>query len=84
MAMNSVITLTIGDVYYQPALSNFPSSLPTDTPIYVQVDSFNFDTNYGSVYEIHEISSSDVYNNISGPVFPPAHFYGKNRLMLWH
>jgi len=62
-----VITLTIGDAYYQPSLSNFPGSLPVGTPIYAQVDSANPDTTYGAVLENHEIAGG-TYNNITGPV----------------
>jgi hypothetical protein len=61
------LTLTIGDVYYWPSLSNFPGSLPAGTPIYVQVDSANMHTTYGAVLEGHEIYGG-AYNNIGGPV----------------
>jgi uncharacterized repeat protein (TIGR01451 family) len=61
------LTLTVGDVYYWPSLSNFPGSLPAGTPIYVQVDSANMHTTYGAVLESHEIYGG-AYNNISGPV----------------
>jgi hypothetical protein len=64
---NKAITLTIGDVYYQPSFSSFPESLPAGTPIYAQVDSLNPDTTYGAVLEDHE-TTGGVYNNITGPV----------------
>jgi hypothetical protein len=63
------LTLTIGDEYYYgPPDSNFPASLPVGTPVYVQVDSVNFNTSYGNVLENHEISDG-AYNNIRGPIF---------------
>ncbi|MBN1889707.1 MAG: hypothetical protein JW850_17050, partial [Thermoflexales bacterium] len=65
-----VLTLTLGDKYYSPDLSNY-SSLAPATPIYVQVDSFNTDTAYGAVLESHEITGS-AYNNIIGPVLSPS------------
>jgi hypothetical protein len=71
------IVLTIGDDYYRPDHSNFPSSLSPDTPIYAQVDSFNVDTLYGEIMESHEILLSFgyyPYNNIAGPVYPSSVF----------
>jgi uncharacterized repeat protein (TIGR01451 family) len=62
------VTLTIGDNYYWPELSDFPASLPVGTPIYVQVDSVDLSTTYGAVLEDHEITG-EPYNNITGPVF---------------
>jgi hypothetical protein len=65
------ITLFFDDVYYQPDYSHFPGGLPAGTPIYVQVDSANADTDYGGVLESHEIAG-EPYNNISGPVLSTA------------
>jgi uncharacterized repeat protein (TIGR01451 family) len=62
-----MITLTLNDAYYWPSKSNMPASLPPGTPVYVQVDSANANTNYGAVLENHEITGSP-YNNILGPV----------------
>ena len=61
---NDTRTLTIGDRYYQPPLSNFAGNLPIGTRVYAQVDSANADTTYGAVLENHEITG-DRYNNIT-------------------
>jgi len=68
LAPGGTLTLTIGDPYYQADDSNFPASLPTGTPIYVQVDSANVGTTYGAVLEDHEMAGW-TYNNVGGPVF---------------
>jgi len=60
------ITLTYGDAYYQPALSNW-GTIPVGTQIYAQADSANTNTTYGAVLETHEILG-ETYNNILGPV----------------
>jgi VCBS repeat-containing protein len=60
-----VITLTIGDQYYQPLLSHILWPLAVGTPIYAQVDSFNPATTYGTVRESHEMTGGP-YNNITG------------------
>ena len=65
------ITLSVGDAYYWPTLSNFSGWLPAGTPIYVQVDSANADTTYGAVLENHEIADGP-YNNIGGPALAAA------------
>ena len=57
------LTLTVGDSYYWPSLSNYPASLPAETPIYVQVDSANTNTSYGGALESHEVNGG-AYNNI--------------------
>jgi uncharacterized repeat protein (TIGR01451 family) len=67
IAPDGTLTLTIGDAYYWPSLSNLPATLPAGTPLYAQVDSANISTTYGGVRESHEINSG-VYNNITGPV----------------
>jgi PKD repeat protein len=58
------LTLTIGDAYFWPSISNYPTSLTAGTPIYAQVDSANTNTTYGGVLEGHEVSGG-AYNNIS-------------------
>jgi len=63
----SIITLTIGDAYYQADLSVFSGSLPEGTPIYAQVDSLNTNTTYGSVFELDEVEGQ-IYYNIFGPI----------------
>ena len=62
-----VLTLTLGDAYILPALSNFSGPLPAGAPVYVQVDSANTLTTYGGVLENHEIAGG-AYNNILGPI----------------
>ncbi len=66
-----VITLTSNDQYVSPERTYFIGNLPTGTPIYAQVDSYNFYTNYGAVLERHEILGLP-YNNILGPVLSQA------------
>jgi hypothetical protein len=63
---SGTITLTYGDAYYQPTLSNW-GTIPVGTPIYAQADSANKNTTYGAVLETHEILG-ETYNNILGPV----------------
>lgn len=62
-----VLTLTLGDRYYRPSLSQVNLPLAIGTPVYAQVDSFNAQTTYGAVLEFHEIMGA-AYNNINGPV----------------
>ena len=57
------MTLTVGDAYYQSSYSSFSTPLAAGTPVYVQVDAYNADTDYGAVLEGHEISGG-VYNNV--------------------
>ncbi|MBN1486064.1 MAG: IPT/TIG domain-containing protein, partial [Anaerolineae bacterium] len=70
------LRLTLGDDYYWGVYSNFNGNLPAGVPIYVQVDSANLQSNYGSVLETHE-ESGEPYNNILGPVdsLAPAAVY---------
>ena len=58
------LTLTVGDSYYWPDLSNFTAPLPVGSNVYAQADSVNALTTYGGVLENHEISGG-TYNNIS-------------------
>ncbi len=73
------ITLTLGDSVYWPTLSKLPwvqvgdaffLDISPETPLYVQVDSANADTDYGALLETHEIFG-EAYNNIAGPFFLP-------------
>ncbi|MBI4789211.1 MAG: hypothetical protein HY782_19435, partial [Chloroflexi bacterium] len=59
------LTLSVGDAYYWPSLSNVAATLAAGTVVYAQVDSANADTNYGAVLENHE-RSGGAYNNITG------------------
>ena len=65
------LTLTMNGSYYRSDLSRFPVSLPPGTSVYAQVDSADIKTDYGAVFEIHEIRG-DSYNNIAGPVLSSA------------
>jgi hypothetical protein len=72
LAAGGEITLTVspagGDDYYWPLLSKITWPLPAATAIYAQVDSAHTGTNYGGVFETHEITGGP-YNNISGPIY---------------
>ncbi|MGC9394370.1 MAG: hypothetical protein ACP5J4_05900 [Anaerolineae bacterium] len=56
-------TLYLYDIYYNYDHSRLPVALRAGDIIYVQVDSYNGTTNYGVVYEDHEMGSGE-YNNI--------------------
>jgi hypothetical protein len=66
-----VITLTSNGAYVSPDRTFFPGNLPTGTPVYAQVDSYNAATNYGAVLETHEYYHQP-YNNILGPIYSIA------------
>jgi hypothetical protein len=68
LAPGAAVTLTVGDYYFWPDLSEVTWPLPPGTPVYAQVDSYNDLTNYGAVLEFHEIVGYP-YNNIMGPVY---------------
>ena len=65
------ITLTSTDPTVSLERTYFTGNLPVSTPIYAQVDSYNFYTDYGAVRERHEILGQP-YNNILGPVLSQA------------
>jgi hypothetical protein len=67
IAPGGTLTLTLGDTYYRPDLSNVPQSLAAGTRIFAQVDSANAATTYGAVLESHE-QNGGAYNNISSTV----------------
>jgi len=78
MQPGDVVTLTVGDGYYAEAFSIINWPLDAGTPVYAQVDSWNPDTSYGAVLEIHE-KLGEAYNNIGstvsttgGTAAPPA------------
>ncbi len=58
------ITLTVGGAYYDEEHSAVSWPLAAGTEIYVQVDSWNPDTDYGTVLEDHEIRGQPYENNI--------------------
>jgi uncharacterized repeat protein (TIGR01451 family) len=62
------LTLTFNDAYYDPINSVIAWPQVTNASIYVQVDSANTTTNYGAVYESHEITRTS-YNNISNIIY---------------
>jgi len=76
------LTLTIGDLYYNSAVSDFDGAIPAGTELYAQVDSANTTTDYGAVLENHEATNS-LYNNITGPVTAPTtlNFTGLSELV---
>ncbi len=52
------------NLYYWSQFTRFSGNFSAGTPVYVQVDSANLNTNYGGVLESHEIIGG-FYNNIS-------------------
>jgi uncharacterized repeat protein (TIGR01451 family) len=66
LSPQEVLTLTIGSQYYYASESNITLPLAPDTQVWAQVDSVNYNTNYGNVKESRED------NNIKGPVSPLA------------
>ena len=68
----AVLTLTVGDAYFWPTLSQVSWPISAGTPLYAQVDSTNKHTDYGGVLESHEMVPNEKYNNILGPVYASA------------
>jgi hypothetical protein len=66
------LALSVGDAFYTsvPPFTVFPPSLPAGTPVYVQVDAVDLETDYGAVRETHEIRG-ESYNNISSTLSLP-------------
>lgn len=64
------LTLTLGDSYYRPTLSNPGRVIAAGAQLYAQVDSFNANSSNAAVQETHE-RDGGVYNNILGPVVVP-------------
>ena len=60
---NETRVLYLYDRYYKSEFSRLPAALRAGDVIYVQVDSYNADTDYGAVLEDHEIVGLE-YNNI--------------------
>ncbi len=48
--------------------STHSGEIPTAVPLYVHVDSFNLDREFGGVLERHEVDGT-AYNNIAGPIY---------------
>ena len=67
-----VITLTVGDQYYNAQWSNMSWPLAAGTSVYAQADSARTDTGYGAVLEIHEIIGGAYGNNIGSTVSTSA------------
>jgi uncharacterized repeat protein (TIGR01451 family) len=64
------VTLTQGDVYYRPTLSNPGGPITAGTQLYAQVDSFNATSSNGAVLETHERDGGGV-QQYSRPVAAP-------------
>ena len=60
------LTLTLENAYPSPYTA-LPAALPVGTPVYVQVDAYHPDTDYGAVLELDEIWGW-AYNNIAATV----------------
>jgi uncharacterized repeat protein (TIGR01451 family) len=58
------ITLAVGDAYYEEDYSRVSWPLAAGTVVYIQVDAWNADTDYGAILEIHEVTGA-TYNNIA-------------------
>src|SRR5262249_23983163 len=67
IAPGARLTVSLGDSYYRPLLSNPGGPIAAGTPLYAQVDSFNANSANGAVLESHE-RDGGAYNNILGPV----------------
>ena len=63
LAVNETLILTINGPYYSPTHSNFSGSLTPNTPIWVQVDSWNLATTYGAISEGNE--SNNINHTLS-------------------
>jgi len=70
LAPGARLTVTLGDAFYRPLLSNPGGTIATGTPLYAQVDSFDANSSNGAVFETHERDGT-AYNNILGPVAAP-------------
>ena len=64
MDVGDVIILTVDDEFYRPLLSSVAWPMAIDTAVYVQADSWNASTTYGSVRESHEIAGEPYDNNL--------------------
>jgi uncharacterized repeat protein (TIGR01451 family) len=67
LAPGARLTVSLGDIYYRPLLSNPGDAVAAGTQLYAQVDSFNSNGANGAVLETHEREGA-AYNNILGPV----------------
>jgi hypothetical protein len=70
LAPGARLTVTLGDSFYRPLLSNPGGAVGVGTQLYAQVDSFNATSNNGAIFETHE-RDGGAYNNILGPVVAP-------------
>jgi uncharacterized repeat protein (TIGR01451 family) len=66
LAPGASLTLISGGAYYFGPPDSSAAPFPSGVPVYVFVDSVNYNTNYGNVQE------SDEGNNLSGPVVSTA------------
>ena len=67
---SQVVTLSIDHLAYRADLSHFTTPLIAKGMVFAQVDSVNLDSDYGGVFEGHELTGG-VYNNINGTILPP-------------
>ncbi len=67
LAPGEELILRINETYYSEDRSKLSLPFAIGTQAYAQVDSYNEDTTYGFINELHEINGS-TYNNILGPV----------------
>ena len=63
VAPGDVMTLTLDSPYKVISETKYIGNLAVGTPIYVQVDAVDYDTDYGAVQENHE-ANGGAYNNI--------------------
>ncbi len=64
LAPGQALLLSTGDSYFAADYSLLAATLPLGVPVWVQVDSWSGETNYGAVWEQHELAGQP-YNNIS-------------------
>ena len=64
LAPGASLTLTSGGQFFLPDYSRQSGPIQAGALLYVQVDSYNPNTNYGTVLESHE-QTNGAYNNIS-------------------
>jgi uncharacterized repeat protein (TIGR01451 family) len=78
LAPGARLTVTLGDSFYRPLLSNPGGAVGVGTQLYAQVDSFNATSSNGAIFETHE-RDGGAYNNILGPVVAPCHGVNMSR-----
>jgi hypothetical protein len=69
LAPGQRLTLTVDDALFRADLSRLPATASAGTALYIQVDSANTATTYGSLREGHE-RDGGAYNNITSTTVP--------------